>query len=176
MILYRDLLELIDNKITGVDRFTWNCFGSFAWCYDSWPGRDSPYCLSAVVDIVDQTVYSVEIHDLVRNRAYRMTHPDYVDAYVQEHKKHGINTNNSEDVAVIELDVVDDLKEKITAIVNNQEYDTRVMMEVNIPDQDLYTYMKLAHKLDITLNELMHMAITRVIEAHKDSLNKKEST
>ena len=55
--------------------------------------------------------------------------------------------------------------EKANALVNGKPYDERVKVSVDFSDEDLLKYMKLAHDLDITFNELVERAIKEAIES-----------
>jgi len=63
-----------------------------------------------------------------------------------------------------------DWLEKAQAIVSGQEYDTRVSMAVDLPDDELFQYMKLAHEQDITLNQFIEQALQEAIDRHREDL------
>ena len=44
------------------------------------------------------------------------------------------------------------------------EKDDRAEIEVNFTDEELLTYMKMAHEQDITFNQLVEQAIKRFID------------
>jgi len=50
------------------------------------------------------------------------------------------------------------------AIVNNEDYDTRVSVPVDFTDEELLTYMKMAHDRDITFNQLVEDALRAAID------------
>jgi two-component sensor histidine kinase len=47
---------------------------------------------------------------------------------------------------------------------DTQRYET---VELELTDEELLTYMKCAHELDITFNELVNRAMKYAIEQHK---------
>ena len=51
--------------------------------------------------------------------------------------------------------------------MNKPVEDDRAEIEVNFTDEELLTYMKLAHEQDITFNQLVERAIRRFIEEDK---------
>ena len=53
--------------------------------------------------------------------------------------------------------------EKIEGITSGADYDTRVTIQVDIPKEDLYTFMLAAHAEDVTLNKFFEMAIRNAI-------------
>ena len=163
MITIKNFVEAINFKISSGSSYGWECFGPDARWLDT---EDKEYSASIVFDTVNQTVYLAEVCDYVNNRAYRMINPAYTSMYTDEANKRGINDNQAwDDIKYIDLDVVDDWLEKCTAIVNKKfDYDDRVMVEINLSDEELLEFMRIAHKKDITLNQLF----TQVLRAACD--------
>ena len=60
-----------------------------------------------------------------------------------------------DDVNYIDLDVDEDFIEKATAILNDEPYDERVVISVELPQDVIYILMQNAHNEDITLNHYM---------------------
>lgn len=163
MITLQKFLEAIEYKITDGTDYCWNCYGANARHLDSY--KEDTYSISAIFDSQDQFVYAVEAWDYVNNREYRWIDPDYVQAYRDEAKEREIDPDESLDGNhYIDLDVSEDILEKINAIVTETDYDTRVKVPIDFSDQDLLQYMKLAHDMDITFNELVERAIKAAIE------------
>jgi len=61
------------------------------------------------------------------------------------------------------LEVDDDFIQKALAIKDGKDYDTRVQMELDIPEEDLLLYMKEAHKRDMTFNAFIEEALRTMI-------------
>jgi hypothetical protein len=121
-----------------------------------------------IFDTKTETVYEVQAHDYVRNRAYRLINPEFKSAHEHESKGRGIESNNAwDDVNYIDLDVNDDFIQKGLAIREGEDYDTRVQIEVNFDDAELLEYMKIAHDRDITFNELVEIALQEAIDQHR---------
>lgn len=168
--MIKDFLEAIDYKITGGSEFTWTCFGPSARYLDSddSQGADGRYSVNSVFDFEDQTVYVIEAWDYDNGREYRWLNPEFASEFNKECISKGIDPKTSIDgKKFIDLDVQDDILEKISKIVNGEEYDTRVKVPVDIYDKDLLKYMKLAHDLDITFNELVERAIQEAVDECK---------
>jgi hypothetical protein len=114
-----------------------------------------------------QKVYCVEVCDYTNDRAYRTINPDYVNKHEKEARRRDVNLNEAwDDVNYVDLETDDDFVQKFQAIIAGQEYDTRVQVPVDFTDEELLTYMKAAHELDITFNELVVRAITEAVRAH----------
>ena len=171
MITLEEFVKAIDYKITGGSEYGWQCFGPDARYLDSNDDEsiNSTYSASAIFDIKNQTVYAVEVWDYVNSREYRWINPAYYKAFVDESREREIDPRESLDNRrYIDLDVEEDILEKISKIVAGEEYDSRVKVPVDFTDEELLKYMKLAHERDITFNQLVEEALQSAIERFKD--------
>ena len=168
MISLKEWMELVDYRITEGSDYGWQCYGYDAHMLDSWNGDQNGHSFTVIFDTKNQTVYEVQAHDYVHNRAYRLINPEFKSAHEHERNGRGIEINNAWDnVDYIDLDVVDDFIQKGLAIRDGEEYDTRVQIEVNFDDAELLEYMKIAHDRDITFNELVEIALQDAIDQHR---------
>jgi len=170
MITLKDYLEAIEYRITGGSDYHWDCFGPNARYLDcdTHESGENTYSINACFDSIDQTVYALEFWDYVNDREYRWINPDFKSKYKKESVAKEIDFEESMDGRKwIDLDLAEDILEKMNAMVNGNEYDTRVKVPVDFSDEDLLQYMKLAHELDITFNELVERAIKEAIEQHE---------
>lgn len=170
MITVKEYLEAINYRITGGSEFQWQCFGSNARYLDCDDGdfRDCKFSINAVFDTVTQEIYTIETWDYLADRAYRWISPDYRKAYKKACKKKGVDFEEaSDEMKFIDLDVKADILEKTRAIAAGESYDSRVQMEIDIPDEDLLQYMIMAHKRDVTFNEFVEEALRFAIEEHQ---------
>ena len=171
MITIKDFMELVEYRITDTSDYLWHCYGPDARSMDSWNGgpEDNRYTISMVFDTVNQTVYELSAYDYIRDRAYRWINPDYLTAFKDECKSRNVEDLAWEGVPYIELDVVEDILEKASAIVAGEDYDTRVMVSVEFSDSELFSYMKLAHEKDMTFNQFVEMALRSAIDNYRDA-------
>ena len=168
MITLKEWMEVVNYRITEGSDFMWDCYGPDSYSLDSWSGSQDGHSFTVIFDTKTQTVYEVQAHDYVRNRAYRLINPEFKSAHEHESKGRGIEINNAwDDVDYIDLDVDDDFFQKGLAIRDGEEYDTRVQIEVNFDDAELLEYMKIAHDRDITFNELVEIALQEAIDQHR---------
>lgn len=172
MITLKQFMETCGYRITEGSDYGWQCFGHNAYCLDSWNGDQNGHTLSIVFDTKTQVVYQAMAYDYTQGRAYRMTNPEFKTAFDAEHIDRDVLDMAWEDdegkpIRYVDLDVEEDFIEKAYAIVNDQEYDTRVQIQVEFTDEELLTYMKAAHDRDITFNQLVEEALTAAIEKHK---------
>lgn len=152
MITIKDFLETTQYKIAESSRFLWDCYGKNARILSS--EEFKIYSAQIIFDTETQTVYEATVCDYKNDRAYRLIHPDYKEAYVKEGEERGANYNQAwDDVEYIDLETEDDFLEKLEAIVNEENYDDRVVVPIDIDSDVLYDLMLAAHKKDITLNQ-----------------------
>ena len=165
MITMKEWMELVSYRITEGSNYCWDCYGSDAYALDSWNGDLNGHSFTIIFDTKDQSVYEVQAHDYVHNRAYRMINEDFAKKMKKEAKRRDVNKDQAwDDVDYIDLDVDDDFIQKCLAIAAGEDYDTRVSVPIDITDEDLLQYMKLAHERDITFNQFVEEALRHVLE------------
>ena len=172
MITIKDFMEVVDYRITEGSNYQWQCFGPDAYCLDSWNGEIDGHTVTIIFDTRSQTVYQAMAYDYSRGRAYRMTNPEWKEAFDQECEDRDILDMAWEDdegnpVKYVDLEVEEDFLEKARAIVNYEDYDTRVQIPLTLNDDELYKLMRMAHERDITFNQLVEELLQNAIDAEK---------
>jgi hypothetical protein len=163
-------MEAINYRITEGSDYLWSCFGGNAYCIDSWNGSHDAdgYSASCIFDRETQEVYQLEVWDYGLHgepRQYRWINPDYIDDVKAEYSEKGIDFKESIDgKKFIDLELQEDILNKMEAIVNGESYDTRIQIPLELPDSDVYELMKLAHEKDITFNQLVEEALEKFID------------
>ena len=175
MITLKDFMETVDYRITEGSDYGWNCYGHNSHMLDSWNGDQNGHSLTIIFDTKTQTVYEVQAHDYVRQRAYRLVNPEFRAAHDREANQRDVNLNEAWDnVDYVDLETDEDFLEKAQAITANEDYDTRVQVPVDFTDEELLTYMKMAHERDMTFNEFVESALRQVIDELKNTVPKKK--
>ena len=170
MITMKEWMELVDYRITEGDSYGWQCYGSNAYQLSAWNGVHGAGGWSAniVFSTKTQKVYEVSVCDYTNDRAYRMIAENKQEKHNKEAESRSELANQAwDDVNYIDLDVDDDFIQKFLAIVAGEDYDTRVLVPVDFSDDDLLHYMKIAHDMDITFNELVEKALEEAIAKHQ---------
>lgn len=169
MITLKQFMEIVDYRITEGSDYTWSCYGDRAYSLDSWNGAHEGHSLTIIFDTGTQEVYEVQAHDYLHNRAYRMVNPNFAPQMMIESSDRNVDDREAwEGVNYVDLDVEEDFLEKAQAIVNEEDYDTRVQIPVNFTDDELLTYMKMAHERDMTFNEFVEEALRTQLELLKN--------
>ena len=170
MITLKEWMEVVDYRITEGSQYMWKCYGSDAYRLDSWNGDHDGHSVSIVFDTKTQEFYEVSVYDYKNQRAYRLINPNYKFAHDDEASSRGVDLNQAwDDVNYTDLDIAEDFLEKAEAIVNGQPYDERVMIELDLPENLMLKLYELAHKQDITLNQLVENIIKFEIENRKNA-------
>lgn len=172
MITMQEFMEVVEYRITEGSDYTWTCFGesSRPYCLSAWNGDHDGWNFNIVFDTETQVVYMVEACDYQRNRAYRLINPDYKDQYFEYADQHNPEYRDVawDSVDYTDLEDDDDWIQKSLAIRNDEDYDTRVSVPLELPDDALFQLMKMAHEKDVTLNELVEIILREEISRLRD--------
>ena len=87
----KDWMDIVQYKITEAYEFQWNCYGPNAHGIESWNYDQKGYSVDVIFDRKNQTVYECRTHDYDANTAFRWTHPDHIQARVEEAEKRDID-------------------------------------------------------------------------------------
>ena len=170
MILLQEWLEACNYRITEGSEYQWQCYGDNAYCLDSWNGEQDGYSFSVIFDKLNQTVYELQAHDYAHNRAYRWINPEFKLVLDAECVDRGVDVNEAwDDLEYVLLETTEDFFDKMTAISQGAEYDTRVQVPLDLEDDLLFDLMRMAHERDITLNQMVETVLRQVIEQRSES-------
>ena len=165
----KQINEVLDHKITTGSEYTWNCYPDARFLE-----YESDYAhVSVIFSTINQEVYEAEIcikRDAYKEdmRPYRWLNPDTKDAMIDEAKKRKVKYRKAwDDVKYIDLDLEVDFLEKAKAIFNGLDFDTRVLMEVDLDDETLLKLAVEAHKRDITINKYIEEVLQAFIDKEK---------
>ena len=168
MRLFNRYCELVDYRLTEVDRFTWTCFGDTAYYFSNWDQTNDTYSLQAIVDLRTFDVKVLEVCDYRNNRAYRYFAPGCRDPYRASGEPE-YRDIAWDDVGFTDLETEDDWFDKAEAIFQGRDYDNRVSVPLELEEAEVFELMKLAHEQDITLNKLVEQILQQVIDRGQNS-------
>jgi hypothetical protein len=178
MITMQEWMELIDYKITEGSEYSWSCYGPNAYQLSSWNGIHGAggYSFNIVFSTRTQKVYEVEVCDYTNNRAYRMIAENKREKHSKESKSRDVELNKAwDDVEYVDLDVDEDFLKKSQAIVLGEDYDTRVMINLDLPNDIIVQAALAAHEKDITLNDYINLALAEFVNKVKSGEITKET-
>lgn len=164
----RNFLEAIDYRITEGSDYCWQCYGKDAYTLDSWDQEQDGVSATVIFDKKTQLVYEVTVADFKKNKTYRWINSDYVAAYMSEAFERNVNPANAwDDVDYCDVELEEDILNKVQAIMHYQEYDARIEVPLVVEQETLTELMLQAHKRDITLNQLIELIILEEINKRK---------
>lgn len=163
MITVQSFTEAINFQITGGSSYGWECFGPDARWLDSEEPRQ--YTANIVIAGPERTVCIAELHDYVNSRSYRWINPDHREAYLAESARREVDIDEAyEGVRFTELEAEDFLNKTTSVVSGRFDYDARVNVPIDLPDNELFALMKMAHERDITFNQLVEQILNEVIK------------
>jgi predicted HicB family RNase H-like nuclease len=166
MITMKEWLELVDYKITEGSEYGWDCYGPNSYSLESF---SNGYNFGIVFSTKTQKVYEVSVCDYINNRAYRMINPNNVEKHRKEATERGISLNQAwDEVEYVDLEVNDDFIQKGLSIKNGKDYDTSVLVTIDLSDDLLLQAALEAHKQNITLNEYINLILTKRVSDEKE--------
>ena len=165
MITMKEWMELVEYRITEGSDYGWQCYGDNVYMMDSWNGEQDGHSFSIIFDTKDQTVYEVQAHDYVHDRAYRMINEDFQKKNRKEAKRRDVDRAEAwDDVNYVDLEVDDDFIQKCLAIRAGEDYENTVSVPIDLPDDLLLEAAMNAHRQNITLNEYINNALLAMME------------
>lgn len=160
----KDWMEIVEYRITEGSNYGWECYGPDAYMLDSWNGEQDGHSFSVIFDTKTQIIYEVQAHDYTNNRAYRWINSDFSKKHRKESKRRNVLESQAwDDVDYTDLEVEEDWLEKAAAIYMGIDYDTRVQMPLDLPEEDMFLMMKMAHEKDMTLNKFVEDLLRQYI-------------
>jgi len=157
--------EALEHKITGGSEFQWEC-----WPNARYLDYETDHAHASVIFNIDtQEIYVAEVNDKDDvHKPYRWMNPLYKQWYIDEAKERGVDPDLAWDNKKwYDLETQDDWLEKARAIMRGEDFDTRVQVPLNLEKDELFKLMELAHERDITLNEMVEIALQAAIDKAK---------
>jgi hypothetical protein len=158
MITLKEYFEIVNYRITEGSDYHGYGPGNYSLTY--WDGDQDGVSLNVVFNTKTQVVILAEVCDYKRQRAYRRINPDY--------RKDLHDEQAWDDVVWHDLETDDDWIQKALSIVKYEDYDERVSLPLDIPEDTLIQLFKMAHEQDITLNALIEKILWDVIREHRN--------
>lgn len=157
----KQILEAVNYRFTTSSEYLWGCYGEHATYLDFKTIGGKPVG-SVVYDSETAEVFEVSVEVPGRQLAYR-----WMDAFAREDheieaKRKDIDPDNAwDDVQYTDIDLIEDFLEKLTAIINEEEFDDRVVVPVNLSEQEEMQLYRLAHEADMTVNDYVNQLLRK---------------
>lgn len=165
MITLKEWMEVVEYRVTEGSTFCWQCYGANAYSLDSWNGEHDGYSFTIIFDTKTQVVYEVQSHDFKNDRAYRLINPDFKDNRDSESTERNVSLDEAwDEVNYVDLESDDDWIQKALAIAAGEDYDTRVSIPIDLPEEELMVLFKMAHERDMTFNDFVEQVLREQLE------------
>jgi hypothetical protein len=165
MITLKEWMEVVEYRVTEGSTFCWQCYGDNAYSLDSWNGDHDGYSFTIIFDTKTQAVYEVQSHDYKNQRAYRLINPDFKSNRDTESADRKVPLDEAwDEVNYVDLEADDDWFQKALAIVAGEDYDTRVSIPIDLPEEELMVLFKMAHERDMTFNDFIEQVLREQLE------------
>lgn len=177
----KNFFEATGYRITEGGEHGWGCYGPNAYYLDS--NRDIDTAESAgasiIFDTKTQEVFEVEVYDYERNNYYRWFAPGCAEAHHEEAEARGVKHDEAfEGERFCDLEVEEDILDKIAAIMSGKPYDERVLIPLTVDDDTLLELFKRAHAEDKTFNQyvidILQEQLDLMTEAKEGQISKDE--
>ena len=164
MITLKEWMEVVEYRVTEGSTFCWQCYGPNAYALDSWNGDQDGSSFTIIFDTKTQEVYEVQSHDYKNQRAYRLVNPDYKNQRNDESARLNVSLDQAwDEVDYVDLEADDDWIQKALAIVAGEDYDIRVSIPIDLPEDELMSLFKMAHEADMTFNNYVEQALRQAL-------------
>lgn len=164
-----DVNQALGSRIVGGSDYGWSCYGPNARYLDF----ESDFAHASVVfNTTNQTIYEATLDakedgDDNLPGPYRWLNPETKDTFLAESRARGIDVSTAWDnTNWIDLEVAEDWLEKAKAIFDNQPFDRRIEVPLDVEDDVILQLALEAHKRDITLNKMVEILLQNAIDAH----------
>jgi len=157
MFTFKNFLNIVETNCS-VERFPTDlqCYGPHTSIYSAYVTNDYECCAA----VNDRGIRELNLYDYKNKRNYRWTVPEVEPLRNAEFLLAGIDPDICDgDQEFIDLIMIEDMIEKITAINAGEEYDTRITIPLELTDEEFILIARAAHELDITINEFMVQAV-----------------
>lgn len=162
----KECLEAVDYKVGEVSPFLWDSLGlnTRIWAFENKNGDEiGSFIANNSGDVLSVEVSYTDKND--KDKCYRWIDSDFKESYLQEGKSKGINMDIFlDDTYYVDLETEEDMLEKMTAICNEEDFDQRIDVPLNLSDEDFLAISKMAHEKDITFNEQVALILEDVIK------------
>jgi DNA-directed RNA polymerase subunit E'/Rpb7 len=155
MITMKEWMAAVNYRITEGSEYYQDEHRGPLYALDYWNQDHDGHSTTIVFDPKTSEVLEATVHDFKKGLAYRITTFNIVDRQAWD------------EVDYVDLELDEDFIEKMTAILNGEEVDTRIMVELNLSESQIFTLMQMAHEQDMTLNKFVEKLLRSYIEKMK---------
>lgn len=119
----------------------------------------------------DLSVNKISVTDIEKNVAYIWVESSLAEEYF---RFNDMSELERDDIRKVRLEVFSDILEKLSGIMNNEEYDDRVVVQVDLTDEELKFVEKACEEKNMSIDEFFESILQDMID-YVDETNSGES-
>lgn len=163
-----EVLQKIKPNITSGSQFLWKCYGNNAWMIDLCRIDTKLHMNETVTIIYDSQhmeIYEISTYSEIHQLEYKWYNPNYREIVKEEYKNRNIDFDDPicEDIKLIELEMLDDIIEKSSAIIEGKDFDKRILVELNLTNEEIETLTRASVLSNQTIDEFVNSALIQII-------------
>ena len=161
------VLKVINHTFASGGPFLWTCYGEDAMYIDFKTINNVPVG-SILFDTSTAEVYEITAEIPDEELSYRWISSDFREEFYAESISKGFDPSIAWDkVRFVDVEIEEDILEKVEAIVNGREFDRSVSVQLEFTEEEELELHRQAHKAGITTNEYVNMALRSQIDILK---------
>lgn len=158
------VLSKIEYNVGEVSEFLWKSLGDCRiWAFNNIDNEEvGTFVVNKFGDVLALEVYHTR--DDEETVCYRWIQENHREEYLKEDLENSFGFNEDEKTKFIDLDEEEDCLEKLKAIVNLEDFDSRISVVIDIDDSDFIQISKMAHNADITFNQQVNLILASFVD------------
>lgn len=169
----KHVIDAIDYRITSAEKYYWACYGEDVLYINFDDIRSRPVG-SFLFNSRTAEVYEITVEVPGEELCYRWIRPGFENDYRLEAAAKGVPADIAwDDVEYTDIETEDDILEKLTAIINCQEFDRTIEIPIKLTEAEELCLHRQAHAAGMTTNEYANMALRAAIDSENKKLDER---
>ena len=158
------VLSKIEYNVGEVSEFLWKSLGDCRiWAFNNINNEEvGTFVVNKFGDVLNLEIFHTL--DDEATVCYRWIQENHREEYLKEDLENSFGFNEDEKTKFIDLDEEEDCLEKLKAIVNLEDFDSRISVVIDIDDSDFIQISKMAHNADITFNQQVNLILASFVD------------
>jgi hypothetical protein len=156
-----EVLTATKGKIVDGSKFYWECYGLNSWNLEFKKTQDCE--ISVTYDTETFVVNEIQLSDLKREVEYRWINPDFIQKVKDEYLKREYDFSESIfENKIYDLEYEEDILEKISCIFNDQPYNPKILIKLDLTEEEVNTLTKAAELQNITVDQFVENILSNI--------------
>lgn len=165
-----DVLKIVEYKMTGADKFLWNCYGPDTRVIDI-ANKDDDELGSFIINTKNEVLEVNLSYEYGKKPLfYRWIKPEFKQAVLDEAASRNVDMKFFiDDIVVVDLETETDCLEKMTALYNRLPVDETIEWDIKLETDLIEQIQKMADENKLSFNEQFNQILKIMVE-HKSLL------